>query len=116
MKCVLPFDYGIDGSTFKLTISEFDIKQVSFIPGATHIELTYGVLDMNFNTLDYDMHLANVLLLDKRFAGTSISLTPTGLPDGLGTILCVLGVRFYQMVDGELYALNAKEGVGIAVI
>lgn len=116
VKRVLPFDYTIDNSTFELTISEFHIKQVGFIAGATHIELTYGVLDMDFNTLDYDLHLADALVLDKHLAGTTVSLMPNSLPVSFGTLLAVLGVRFYQEVDGELYVLNAQNGVGIVVL
>ena len=113
---VMPFAYVVDATNFGLTISEFDIKQVCFIAGATHIELTYGVLDMDFTTLDYDIHLADVLVLDKGFAGTSVSLMPSSLPTSIGTKLAVLGVRFYQEVDGALYVLNANDGVGIMVL
>ncbi|WP_223033357.1 hypothetical protein [Hanstruepera marina] len=116
VKRVLPFTYAVDATTFELTISEFHIKQVGFIKGATHIELTYGVLDMDFNTLDFDLHLADTLVLDKHFAGSIVSLIPNSMPISSGTLLAVLGVRFYQEVDGELYVLNAENGVGIMVL
>ncbi|WP_191860995.1 hypothetical protein [Hanstruepera ponticola] len=113
---VLPFKYTVDASTFELTISEFDITRVGFISGATHIGLTYGVLDMDFDTLDYDLHLADSLILDLDFMGTTVSLVPNSMPVSSGTFLAVLGVRFYQEVDGVLYVLNAKDGVGIRVL
>lgn len=113
---VLPFDYAVNANTFELTISEFNINRVGFISGATHIGLTYGVLDFNFDSLDYEMHLAPILILNKDFATASVTLMPDTLPSGVGNVLCVLGVRFYQEVDGELYLLNAKEGVGIEVL
>ncbi len=113
---LLPFDFEIDSSTFELTISHFDIKKVGFISGATHIELNYGVLDFNFETLHNKLHLATPLVLNKSLSGTTIQLTPDILPNGVGTLLCVLGVRFYQEVDGELYVLNTKEGVGFVVL
>jgi len=116
VKRVMPFDYVVDSNTFELTISKFDIKQVGFIAGATHIALTYGVLDMDFDTLDYDLHLADSVVLDRVFAGDTVTLTPHSLPVSSGTLLAVLGVRFYQEVDGELYVLNAKDGVGISVL
>ncbi|SDH93461.1 hypothetical protein [Winogradskyella thalassocola] len=81
------------------------MAEVGFVAGATHIELTYGVLDFDFDGLDYDLHLAAPMVLE-----------PDTLPSGLGTQICVLGIRFYQEVDGALYVLNAKESVGIAVL
>jgi hypothetical protein len=113
---VLPFDFEIDSSTFELTISHFDIEKVGFIAGATHIEMNYGVLYFNFETLTYALHLATPLIVDKAFSDTTVILTPESLPVSSGTLLCVLGVRFYQEVDGALYALNAKEGVGFVVL
>ncbi|WCO03424.1 hypothetical protein [Psychroserpens ponticola] len=57
----------VDSVSYALTISDFDINRVGFIDGATHIELTYGVLDFNFRTLDYELHLASALVLDTDF-------------------------------------------------
>ena len=113
---VLPFDFDIAASTFALTISHIDINKVKFISGATHLELHYGVLDFNFETLTYALHSATPLVLDKSFAHTTVVLTPERFPESVGTLLCVLGVRFYQEVDGALYILNAQNGVGIRVL
>jgi len=110
------FKYAVDSVSYALTISDFDINQVRFINGATHIELTYGVLDFDFNSLDYELQLATPLFLDQDYVDTVVRLAPDTLPGGIGTKLCVLGVRFYQEVDGELYLLNAKDGVGLMVL
>lgn len=115
VRSVLPFVFDVDRTTYALTISDFAIKRVGFISGATHIELTYGVLDFDFATLDYELELATPLVLDTSFVGDSVSLVPDALPSGTGTLLCVLGVRFYQEVNGERYLLNAADGVGILV-
>ena len=112
---VFPFNYSMDWSTYTLTFSEFNMEQVPFITGATHIALQFGVLDFNFETLDSELHLAAPLVLAQDFAGTSLSLSPIGAPSGLGLKLAVLGIRYYQAVDGLLYLLNAKDGVGISV-
>jgi hypothetical protein len=113
---VLPFDFDIDNGTYELTISHFDIEKVGFISGATHIALNYGVLDFNFETLTYALHLAAPLVVDKAFANSTVRLTPESLPASVGSLLCVLGVRFYQEVDGTLYVLSAKDGVGFVVL
>ncbi len=113
---VLPFEFGVSDIDFTLTISDFNIEQVGFAEGATHMALTYGVLDFDFEHLDYALHLAPSMVLDRAYASSTLALTPDTLPGGLGTTICVLGVRFYQAVDGALYVLNAKDSVGIAVL
>ncbi|WP_308993239.1 hypothetical protein QLS71_014780 [Mariniflexile litorale] len=109
---ILPFNFILDAHTFTLTISEFDIKHVGFVAGATHVKLSYGVLDFNFNALVSQLFMAPPLILDKEASITSILLTPQSLPTGLGIPLCVLGLRFYQNVDGTLYELCAQNTVG----
>ena len=116
VRAVLPFGLTVDSGTMGLTLSEIDIKQVKFITGATHVELIYGVLDFDFETLAYDLHLAPVVVLDKGYAGGSIDMLPDTLPSGIGSLFPVLGVRFYQEVDGVLYLLNAKNGVGFMLV
>lgn len=113
---VLPFNFDVDASTYVLTIRDFDIGRVRFIGGATHIELTYGVLDFSFETLAFELHLAPPLILDRHYAATSVSLVPESLPTGMGTVLCVLGVRYYEEVNGERYVLNAADGVGFGIV
>jgi hypothetical protein len=54
--------------------------------------------------LDNDANISNVLL------------TPNSLPLGIGTPLSVLGVRFYQAIDGVLYDLQAKNALGFVVV
>ena len=62
--------------------------------------------------MDYVLHLAPPLVLDGSSTVSTVVLEPDSLPSGLGTQLCVLGVRFYQAVDGALYVLNAKDSGG----
>jgi len=114
-KTVLPFSFDMDWTTYTLMVPEFHMKQVSFISGATHIALLFGVLDFNFKTLDYKLHLADTLILPKDFSGDTLSMTIQSLPTGLGMELGVFGIRYYQEVDGEMYLLSAKNGVGISV-
>jgi len=113
---LLPFNYNIDGATFALTFTGVDIEKVGFVSGATHIELTYGVLYFDFGQLSHQLYLASPLVLNKSYSGHTIMLTPNVGTPAVGTRLCVLGVRFYQEVDGKLYLLNAKNSVGIVVL
>ncbi|RXJ51512.1 hypothetical protein [Gelidibacter gilvus] len=113
---VLPFEFNIDWTTYTLQFSKFSMDRVSFISGATHVALQFGVLDFNFETMDYQLHMAAPLMLPKDFAGTHLSMMPSTLPSGLGIQLAVLGIRYFQEVDGEMYLLHAQNGVGIGVV
>lgn len=113
---VFPFDYTMDWTNFTLHFERIHKDRVLFIEGATHVSLQFGVLDFNFNTLDYDLQLGAPLMLSKTFSDTSISLSPLSLPTNHGLQLAVLGIRYYQEVDGVMYLLHAQNGVGIAVV
>ena len=113
---VLPFKFAIAADTFALSMTDFDSKHVKFIAGATHIKLMYGVLDFNFDTLAFNLHLATPLVLEKDATITNVLLTPNSLPLGIGTPLRVLGVRFYQAIDGVLYDLQAKNALGFVIL
>ena len=112
----LPFIFDMDWATYNLTLAKFDITHVRFITGATHIAIQFGVLDFNFETLKYALHLAPPMVLPKTFSGTYLNLSPASLPTGVGTELAVVGIRYYQEIDGLMYVLNAQNGVGIGVV
>lgn len=93
VRIVLPFNFDIDSVTYALTLRDDAMMQLWFISGVTHIGLTYGVFDFDFETLDYKLHLAAPLILDKTFATPTVTLVPDTLLTRDGTVLCVLGVR-----------------------
>lgn len=111
-----PFAYSLDWNTATLLFPEVTAEHVIFIKGATHLSLQFGVLDFNFETFEYDLQLAPPLLLVRDFSETSLSLSASNLPASIGTQIAVLGIRYYQEVEGQLYVLNAKNGVGIGVL
>lgn len=113
---VLPFESTMDWTTHTFQFPKFSMDRVSFIAGATHMALQFGVLDFNFETMSYHLHMATPQMLPKDFVGMGLSMTPTTLPTGVGIQLAVLGIRYYQEVDGEMYLLHAQNGVGIAVV
>ncbi|WP_299781727.1 hypothetical protein [uncultured Formosa sp.] len=113
---VLPFPCSMDWGTYTFSISDVDVTQVVFSPGATHLVVQFGVLDFDFDTLAYHLHLADAVVLSKSFSNTRIRLTPTTFPNGTGTVLAVCGVRYYQEVGGVKYLLNSKDSVGFGVV
>ena len=113
---VLPFESNMDWTTYTFLFPKLYMDRVSFIAGATHVAIQFGVLDFNFETMAYQLHMADPQMLPKDFAGTSLSIMPSTLPAGLGIQLAILGIRYFQEVDGEMYVLHAQNGVGIGVV
>ena len=113
---VLPFNFVMDWETNTFTLPTFKAERVSFISGATHMGLQFGILDFNFETLEYNMHMAEALVLTKTFLDTSVAFTPVSVPDGMGLKMAILGLRYYQEVDGLLYLLNAENSLGFTVV
>lgn len=113
---VLPFRHLVSEDLQQLDMLDFNIRQVSFLSGATHVGLTYGVLDMLANPLSLNLYLSEPVLLDRDYVGSSLSLTVADLPEHTERRFCILGVRFYQMVDGKAYPMMDLSGVGFTVL
>lgn len=113
---VFPFSYSLDWNAPALIFPEVSANRALFIEGATHLSLQFGVLDFNFETLMYDMQLAPPVFLAKDFMETSLSLSPTNPSTTVGTQIAVLGIRYYQEIEGEMYVLNGKNSVGVSVL
>ncbi|MFA7688211.1 MAG: hypothetical protein WCY25_10140 [Moheibacter sp.] len=113
---VFPFPFEVDPESFELDFADFDIGKVRFVEGANCIELNYGLLNFNFETLEYSLHRIEPVLLKKDFERGKLKLTPGAIPEGHGILMAILGVRYYQEINGETYVLNSKNAVGISVL
>lgn len=113
---VLPFDISVEWTANRCLISGISMDAVPFIAGATHLTVQFGILDIDFGTLEYRLCLAAPEVLPKNFSGTELSLAPVSLPSPSGTRLAVLGIRYHQETAGALNPLNGKNAVGIAVV
>ncbi|QDO94431.1 hypothetical protein FNB79_10805 [Formosa sediminum] len=116
LQTVFPVSLSMDWGTYTLTLTPVNASAIRFSPGATHMALQFGVLDFNFNTLDYQMYLADAVMLSKTSHTSTIHLTPNSIPHATATQLAICGVRFYQDVAGELVLLNGRETVGFGVV
>lgn len=115
VKGIVGGDWDFDFGTGVFTVTDFTIKRVPFPEGATHVGLQLGRLHFDFATMEDGLAVSAPLVLDADFAGTSISLT-VDAPSQVGTAIVVLQLRFYQGVDGELYALEGEGSVGLRVL
>ncbi|MCB0465833.1 MAG: hypothetical protein KDC78_09215 [Aequorivita sp.] len=104
-----------DFVTGTYSVSNFDVKHVWFPKGATHLALTLGLLHFNFETMEQELKLSAPLYLDKEFTGTSISLS-VGTPSVSGVAVAVLGMKFYEEVNGVYYIFRSAKAVGVEVL
>jgi len=105
--------YDFDSRT--LSVTNFDIKNVDFPAGATHIALTLGLLHFDFDTLGYQLRNSVPLYIDKDYSATSFEMQ-TDLPEMEGTAVAVLGVKFYQKVESTYYLFKSANAIGVEVL
>ncbi|MEH6763730.1 MAG: hypothetical protein V7655_04450 [Aequorivita antarctica] len=105
------YDFGIRSCG----ITNFDIKNVSFPSGATHMALSLGLLHFDFNTLTYKLKMSTPLYIDKAYGATFFELSVED-PEVAGMQIAVLGLKFYQEVKGTYYLFKSANAVGVEVL
>ncbi len=106
-------NYDSMAGTYSLT--NFDIRNVWFPEGATHLALTLGLLHFDFESLEQELKLSPPLYLDKEFTGTSLSLN-VAPPSVFGVAVAVLGMKFYEEVNGVFHIFKSAKAVGVEVL
>lgn len=102
------FDFG----SRTLTVTDLDIRNVSFPSGATHLALTLGLLRFDFDTFQYQLKSSAPFYIDKSFTGTSFVME-VDLPEGSGMTMAVLGMKVYQKVEETYYLFRGANAVGV---
>lgn len=105
--------YDPDQRTFRVT--DFDTNRVDFPEGATHLALSLGLLRFDFDTLAYALKRSAPLYIDRNFTASTFKLTVDD-PVLTGFELAVLGMKFYQEVDGRFYIFKSAQTVGVLVL
>lgn len=105
--------YDFINQTF--SVSNFDIKNVNFPSGATDLALTLGLLHFDFDTLEYQLKTSAPLYFDEGYGASSFQI-PVDLPDVGGIAMAVLGMKFYQEVDGTFYLFRSANAVGFEIL
>tara|TARA_R110000850_G_scaffold199977_1_gene326163 strand:+ start:71774 stop:72520 length:747 start_codon:yes stop_codon:yes gene_type:complete len=110
---VLGNRFVVDPVTHSCSCADFNVKGIGFPEYATHVGLLYGVVVMDFEGIQAKLFLAEAYYIAKNDASPSITLSPVTAPTGTGVRIAVMGVRFYQEVNGVMTKLEAKRGVGV---
>ncbi len=98
-----------------LSVTNFDIKNVGFPSGATHMALILGLLHFNFDTLAYQLKNSIPVYMAKDHSATSFEMN-TDLPEVEGRAVAVLGIKFYQKVESTYYLFQSANAVGVEIL
>ena len=110
---VLGNRFQVDMTTLNCSCLDFDVSGIAFPEYATHVGLLYGVVVMDFEGIQAKAFLADEYYIAKNDVNHSITLNPVNAPSGTGVRIAVMGVRFYQEVNGVKTKLEAKRGVAV---
>ena len=104
---VLFAPFSVDSSTGALEIANFTPKeQLNYPVGATHISLRSSFVVLDFASGVSDVTYSSTVNLPIAMATATVSLTPSGIPQGSGTRIHLLLIEFFQEVNGEQYSLK----------
>lgn len=104
---VLHAPYAVDTTTGAITLTDLlPAKQISYPDGATHVGFQSVVCVVDFETQTHEVVYSTVVNLSVNHTPASFTLQPTALPSGIGTILFLLSLTFYQENNGVQYALK----------
>ena len=101
-----------DWNTQTLTINPMVLKPLKFPKVATHLKLTLGVLDFDFELLEYQLHSSPSLFLEKGSTTGLLKLLPDVIEAPTATGLALFGYEFVEVMDGEVYGLRTMGAYG----
>ena len=105
-----------DWNTQTLTINSMNLRPLKFPKGATHLKLTLGVLDFDFELLEYQLHSSPSLFFEKGSTTGLLKLQPEVVEAPTATGLALLGVQFVQVLDEKVNYLKGVNCLGCCIL
>jgi hypothetical protein len=111
---LLPGHGVFDAATYSYHINEASAAQIVLPAAATGMQVSFGLLEIDFTEATFVFHQSAALCLDSGFSAAAFALTPDTLPSTTGVCLAFLQLRYYQDLNGARYFL--KEGLGLEAV
>ncbi len=110
--------YTVQQATGDITINGLQtIDHMRYPKGATHVNLKSAVVEIDFNSGQYDVVESPVTSLTIDKAVNNVQLTPSAAPSmQTGLKLYVLQVVFLQEINNKLYLLNNGTSTSMAIV
>ncbi|MDB4335201.1 hypothetical protein OAA06_02445 [bacterium] len=115
-----PYTVGFDRTTGEVAVSiVFNNPSEELLPieGATHAKFTVGIAAVNFESKEYEGEVvpsAEMLISD--ITASTIDLTASISANNTQPVFVVLGVEYYQLVNGSLYLIMNKESIALLMV
>ena len=74
------------------------------------------ILDFDFDTLTHTLQLSPTAYLEQNRAVAGFTLQPDVVVPPQHSGFAVLGLQFVEIVEGEVYELNAMKALGCALV
>ncbi len=102
-----------DWNTQVLTVSGFNASLFPAPNTATHLGICLGVLDFDFEGLESSVVYSSIHFLELGAGASSFTLVPEDVlfPQHVGIV--VVGFRYYELIENEMYAFDKPVGVGV---
>ena len=106
----------INPTDFSCSLLGFDVKNLSFPTGATHVKLSYLVVSYDFEQLSFVTTESSLFIEPDFRTDSPILFSPDLSLHDLNTVICYFGVRFYQQVGTEKYILKSTTAIGLQCV
>ncbi|MBN2166741.1 MAG: hypothetical protein JW717_10725 [Marinilabiliaceae bacterium] len=115
-----PYTVGYDRATGEVAIAiEFTNPSLELnqVEGATQARFTAGIASVDFENKEFDVDVLQSDAVDlSSVAAATINVAPGISANSALPVIIVLGVEYYQTVNGQLYLINNKESRALSVI
>lgn len=117
LRNILYKPYTLNSTTGEVTIANLiPVNDLAIPEGATHINFSGGMLNIDFATGSYDLQLTNVQNIVIDLTPISISLIPIAIPSSTGEKMSFLKIEFFQEVNANQYPLRSGAHNSLSVI
>ena len=107
---------AFDWTNQTLSVKPLDLNALPFPKGATHLGLTLGVMDFDFNRLSHTLHFSPTAYLEKNSTVAGFTLQPDVVAPPQHSGFAVLGLQFVEIIDGEVYVLKSLKAHGCVLV
>jgi hypothetical protein len=105
-RSVFPGKMGYDAVNSTLEVTDFNARNIKFPPSASIMELQFGVLTLDALHLPSEIFMSSTRYFDAQSTDVTFDMVPNVLPTVGSLGIPVVGVRFYEVVNGERYLLK----------
>ncbi|HUH26694.1 hypothetical protein [Gelidibacter sp.] len=104
---------AFDGPSQTLRVSNFNLAGHKAPKTATHLGVTLGILDFDFDSLESTLTVSPTRFLEIGAGPSSFELVPDLLRLPAHTGIVLLGIRYYEVIANEVYGLETLRGLKI---